>query len=531
MKKQHLIAGLAAAAVLGGAGYGLYAIGMQHGMPHSATSSAPTAASGQNNAAASGLTDPASGRKVLYWHDPMVPGHKFDKPGKSPFMDMELVPVYADDAGEEGGVSISPRIQQNLGIRTAEASKTNLVSVVEAVGSVAYNERNVALVPARSSGFVEKLHVRAPLDPVSKGQVLAELYVPEWVAAQEEYLSIRSMQGTGTEGLADAAKQRMRLAGMTDGQIRRIESSGRVHPRLSVISPIAGVMTELAVREGMTVMTGAPMFRINGLSTVWVHAEVPENMLAHVRPGNTVEARTPSLPSVTFQGKVGAILPEVNPSTRTIKARIELANPRQQLVPGMFVNVSFTPDKREDVLTVPSEAIIQTGKRNVVILAQEGGKFAPAEVEIGTEGNGQTEIRKGLEEGQKVVVSGQFLVDSEASLKGVLSRMNGPSAQEEDRTPQARTHRAEGKIESVDGDEIILSHGPIPSLKWGEMTMGFQLPAEGLPKGLAVGDSVTFEFQPNDGGIYQIVSIAPQGQAASSGMQQAPAAHHKGHAK
>jgi Cu(I)/Ag(I) efflux system membrane fusion protein len=493
MKTKKMVLAFIAAGAVGAGGYGLYSLGMHQGMKM-ATSPAANAQSG-------GLVDPATGRKVLYWHDPMVPGHKFDKPGKSPFMDMQLVPVYADEAGDDGKVSISPRVQQNLGIRTAEVTRSKLLSTVEAVGSVAYNERGVALVQARSNGFVERLYVRATLDPVRKGQRLAELYMPEWVAAQEEYLTVRRMQGPVTEGLADAARQRMRLAGMTDDHIRLVESTGKVQPRLAIIAPIGGVVSELAVREGMTVMSGAPLFRINGLNTIWVYADVPEAVAAQVRPGTTVEARTPSLPGTVFKGKVSAILPEVNAATRTLKARVELANPGSRLVPGMFVTVKFTPVARDEVLTVPTEAVIQTGKRSVVMVAQGDGKFMPVDVEVGAEANGQTEIRKGLDAGQKVVVSGQFLIDSEASLKGITTRMSD--------MPVSTTHRGEGRVESIDKEEITLSHGPMPSLQWGAMTMGFKPPASGLPANIKVGDNVTFEIRRAGDGMFEITTIAP----------------------
>ena len=405
MKHKKIFLALLAASVVGAGGYGLYWFGMQQGMKASApTMDSPQAAAGEGAA-----------KKPLYWHDPMVPGQKFDKPGKSPFMDMQLVPVYADDGGDEGKVSISPRVQQNLGVRTAEVTKGSLTSNMVAVGSVAYNERDVVLVQARSNGFVEKLYVRAPLDPVKKGQPLVELYVPDWIAAQEEYLTVRRMQGNKMDVLVDGARQRMRLAGMSDDQIRVVESSGKVHPRLTIAAPVGGIVAELAVREGMTVMAGAPLFRINGLSTVWVNAEVPENFAAQVRPGNVVEARTPALPGIVFKGRVGAILPEVNAATRTLKARIELPNPSGQLVPGMFATLNFTSAARQDVLLAPSEAVIQTGTRSVVMVAQGEGSFIPGDVEIGSEANGQTEIRKGLEAGQKVVVSGQFRIDSEVS--------------------------------------------------------------------------------------------------------------------
>ena len=423
---------VAVAALVGVAagGYGLYQVGVEQGMKMSASSANATSTPAAPTAAPQkpGDIDPTTGRKVLYWHDPMVPGQKFDRPGKSPFMDMQLVPVYAEGRGDASGITIDPRVQQNLGVRTAEVSKGVLSSTVEAVGSVAYNERDVAVVQARANGFLERLYVRAPLDSVRQGQPLAELYVPDWVSAQEEYLAAKRIaakaDGNMLGGLVDAARQRMRLAGMSDEQIRRVEASGSVQARMSVSSPVSGVVTELAAREGMTVMAGAPLFRLNGLSTVWVNAEIPEALAAQVRPGAAVEARTTALPGSVFTGKVSAILPEVNPSTRTIKARIEVANPGGRLVPGMFATVSFVPAAPKETLWVPSEAVIQTGKRSVVIVAQADGRFTPIDVEAGRDSNGQTEIRKGLTAGQKVVVSGQFLLDSEANLRASATRMS-----------------------------------------------------------------------------------------------------------
>lgn len=404
MKNKKMIAVLIALAATVGA-YAAYRFGVQQGMKTMPADHA------------------AAARKPLYWHDPMVPGQKFDKPGKSPYMDMQLVPVYAGADGDDGNVTISPRIQQNLGVRTALVTTGRLPSGVVAVGSVAYNERDVALVQARSNGFVERLYVRAALDPVRKGQPLAELYVPDWIAAQEEYLAARRMQGGDTASLVDGARQRMRLAGMNDAQIQLVESSGKIHPRVTISAPASGIVAELGAREGMAVAPGALLFRINGLSTVWVKADVPESAAARVRPGDAAEARAQALPGNVFKGKVGAVLPEVNAATRTLKARIELANPGGQLVPGMYASITFASSRGADVLLVPSEAVIQTGTRSVVLLAQDGGKFQPVDVELGAEGNGMTEIRKGLAAGQKIVLSGQFLLDSEASLKGTATRM------------------------------------------------------------------------------------------------------------
>jgi Cu(I)/Ag(I) efflux system membrane fusion protein len=327
------------------------------------------------------------------------------------------------------------------------------------------------------------------------------------VAAQEEYLSARRMAGTRLETLVEGARQRMRLAGMTEQHIQMVESSGKVHARLTLYAPIGGVVSELTAREGMTVMSGAPLFRINGLGTVWVNAELRESEAGAVRVGNLVEARTAALPGRVFKGRVSAILPEVNPATRTLKARVELANSDAELKPGMFATVNFTPAARSEVLLLPSEAVIQTGKRAVVIVAQGDGKFAPAEVETGIEADGKTEIRKGLKVGQKVVVSGQFLIDSEASLRGAIARMGEPQAGAAD--PLAgSTHKGTAKVEKIDKDEIILSHGPIASLQWPPMTMGFKPPAGGLPKDLKAGDSVSFEFRQSKEGPFEIVAIS-----------------------
>ncbi|MEP7084703.1 MAG: efflux RND transporter periplasmic adaptor subunit, partial [Betaproteobacteria bacterium] len=504
MKTTSVFVAVAILAAAGGGGLMLYRIGMNQGMKMAA----PMAEAASESAGEAGQQPAKSDRKVLYWHDPMVPGQRFDKPGKSPFMDMQLVPVYGGDAADEGKTIISPRVQQNLGMRTAEVVKGTLTAAVVAVGSVAWNDRDVEVVQARSPGFVERLYVRAPLDPVRKGQPLLDLYVPDWVAAQEEFFTVQRMKVSGVDGLIDGARQRMRLVGMSDEQISRVEAGGKVLPRLTIMAPVGGVVSELIAREGMTVMAGAPLFRINGTGTIWINAEVPENVSGQVRPGVAVEATTPSVPGKVFKGKVGSILPEVNPVTRTIKARIELANPSGLLLPGMFATINFTPAAAKGVLLVPSEAVIQTGTRNVVIVAQGEGRFVPVDVQLGAEVNGQSEIRKGLEAGQKVVVSGQFLIDSESSLKSSLARMGDAPASAADK-PAAASHRGEGKIVSIERDEIVLAHGPIPSLQWGSMTMGFKLPANGLPKNLKPGDPITFAFQQKQDGANEITEIAP----------------------
>jgi Cu(I)/Ag(I) efflux system membrane fusion protein len=423
MQHEHIrrIAGsLVITAALVAGGYGVYRLGVTDGMRMNGAASTAVASSAGTLTA--GDLDPETGRRILYWHDPMVPGRRFDQPGRSPFMNMMLVPVYADGGDGESGVVVSARTQQNLGLRTVEVAREMMSLRVEAAGNVAFNERDQVVVEARAAGFVERLHVRATLDRVEPGQALVDVYVPEWVAAQEELMSLKRMGGADLDALVDAARQRMRQTGMTDAQIRLVEESGTVQRRVTLRAPAGGVLVELAAREGMTVMPGETLFRINGLATVWADAQVPEGQAGLLRPGVAVEARAPALPDEVFRGTLQAILPEIDPATRTITARVELANPNTRLVPGMFVAVTLDSEAAER-LTVPTEAVIRTGRRTIVMIVDESGMFHAADVETGLEANGRTEIRSGLGAGQRIVASGQFLIDSEANLRAVGARM------------------------------------------------------------------------------------------------------------
>lgn len=440
-----LVSGVVVAALVG-TGVGAYLIGMNRGWNMAAapasTSAAPADPSAwtipQGEAASkrhitqgikAGDMDPVTGREVLYYHDPMVPGKRFDAPAKSPFMDMMLVPVYAGAGGADTGtVTVSPRVQQNLGLATAAVVEGTLAPKVSAIGNIAWNERDQAIVAARAAGVVEKLHARAQFDRIAAGAPVADLFVPDWVAAQEEFLSLRRSTSADMAPLVDAARQRMLLAGMVEAQIAEIEKSGRVQARTTVRAPIGGLIAEVMAREGMAVAAGAPLVRIAGLGTVWAQAEVPESQAALLKPGTPVRATTPALAGLSFSGRVQSLLPDVNPATRTIKARVELNNAGMRLVPGMTVSMSFAGLKADKVLLVPSDAVIQTGTRSVVMVAEDGGRFRPVEVETGIESGGQTAIRKGLTAGQRVVVSSQFLIDSEASLKAVESRLNRSEA-------------------------------------------------------------------------------------------------------
>lgn len=374
---------------------------------------------------------PKDDKPALYWYDPMYPQQKFDKPGKSPFMDMQLVPRYAEGtaAADTPAVQIDPRQTQNIGVRLASVSRGVLTSTLELSGILAFNDRDVAVVQARAAGFVERVYARAPGDVLKAGAPLADLLIPEWAPAQEEFLSLRH---SGDSGLIAAARQRLRLSGMPTGLIQQMERSGRVQSVLTVTSPLSGALQSLEVREGMTLAAGQPLARINGLDQVWLQVAVPEAQGSTLAVGQTVQSRFVGLPGKTVDGTISAILPATAMDSRTVQVRVELPNPYGNLRPGMTAQVRLAQTSGQAVLQVPSEALIRTGKRVLVMLAEEGGRYRPVEVEVGVENQDQTVILGGLQEGQQVVASGQFLLDSEASLSGITaptSDMSGMSMQ------------------------------------------------------------------------------------------------------
>lgn len=507
MNRNILIRTLIAMLIAGiGAGGGYwYALRRMH-----AEMSVPTAAPVESPAMApADKTDTATDRKVLYWHDPMVPGPKFDKPGKSPFMNMQLVPVYADESADQGKVTISPRTLQNLGIRIVGVKEGRMETGFTATAAVSVDERSLIAVQARVNGFIEKLYVRAQYDAVARGQPLADIYSPDWLAAQEEYLVLKRSTQPGVEALAQAARQRLALLGVSEAQIERIEQSGQPAPRVTLHAPESGIVWELGVREGMSVNPGMALFRLAGLGTVWVTAEVPETEAALIRPGAPVTARVSAFPDAVYKGTVAAILPDVNATTRTIKARMVLANSGGRLKPGMFATVEFGSTAKP-ALMVPTEAVIHTGRRTVVIIAEDGGKFRPVEVEAGRENTDMTEIRKGLTPGQKVVASGQFLIDSEASLKSTLTRLESSQSPEKTDAGGGK-HTGSAKVNEIDTakGKIDLNHGPIPTMKWPAMTMGFRVEDKSQLSTIKPGDEIEFELrgEPGKDGDYTITRI------------------------
>jgi Cu(I)/Ag(I) efflux system membrane fusion protein len=369
------------------------------------------------NGSQSSQAQQQAGRKVLYYYDPMVPQEHYDHPGLSS-MGMQTIPKYSDEGGQAAGVQVSPAEVQSLGVRTATAQMGTIGSSLDVTGTVDFNQRNVAIVQSRSGGFVQRTYNRAPGDLLSAGAPIADLLIPQWGGAQQEFLAVRKL---GDRNLTAAARQRLRLLGMSDGVIARVERTGGTNGVVTISTPVGGAIQELDVRPGMTVSAGQTLAQVTGLGTVWLNAAVPEARAAEVRLGQTATADVAAFPGTPFSGRIVAILPTAQTDSRTITVRVELPNSGLRLRPGMFATVHLGQAARA-ALVVPSEAVIRTGKRNLVMLALPGGRFRPAEVEIGRESNSQTEILAGLSPGEKVVASGQFLLDSEASLSGIPAR-------------------------------------------------------------------------------------------------------------
>jgi Cu(I)/Ag(I) efflux system membrane fusion protein len=466
---------VAVVAVLGAmAGYGI-------AMRDRVTATQPTSATGE-------VPPAIAGRKVLYWYDPMVPNQHFDKPGKSPFMDMQLVARYAGDGPDAPGVRIDPGTEQNLGIRLASVERGTLKIQIDAPATIELNDRNVAVVQARSAGFVERVYALAPGDIVARGAPLVDLLVPEWTGAQHEFLALLAL---GDPTLVQPARERLRLLGMPPETIDAVERTHEVQSISTVTAPISGLVKALDARTGMSVAAGASLARINGVDSVWLEAAVPEAQAGQIVPSQRVHVNLAAYPGDSFSGAVIAVLPEANADSRTLRVRIEMQNRKGRLRPGMFAQVRFDTGAGIEGLLVPSEAVIRTGSRNLIVLALGPGRFQPVEVRLGPEAGGKVMVTEGVAAGQKVVASGQFLIDSEASLQGVLSRL---SASTDGISAQGPMHEGVGRIEAIASGQITLSHGPVKTLGWGPMTMTFALATPDLAASFKPGDHVHFAF-------------------------------------
>ncbi|MFP3552569.1 efflux RND transporter periplasmic adaptor subunit [Paraburkholderia sp. SIMBA_049] len=461
--------------------------------------------------------DPKTGRKVLYWHDPMVPAQHFDKPGKSPFMEMQLEPVYADEGGGSTGIRIDPGLQQNLGIRYATVRRQETSESFDAVGTTQFDESQADVVQSRVTGYIDHLYASAPMQRIRKGAPIASLFVPDWLAPQEEYLSLR--RGGMDMGLLEASRARMRAQSIPDGVIAALDRTGKVQTHVVLSSPETGVVSELNVRDGAQVTPGQTLAKVAGLSKLWLIVEIPESLALSVQPGMSVDATFSGDPAQHFNGQIREILPGISASSRTLQARLEIDNTALKLTPGMLMRVRVGGQKAVSRLLVPSEAVITTGKRSVVIARNKDGRLQPVAVTVGNDVGNETEVLSGLSDGEQVVASGQFLIDSEASLKSVLPRLEGgagvspgvatPASASE---AAAQSYETTGKVEKVTPQDITFSHQPVAALNWPAMTMSFSKPAPTAFPDVKAGQTVHFVFSQSGDG-YQLQKVEPAGGA------------------
>jgi membrane fusion protein, copper/silver efflux system len=403
MKRLLIVfACIALAALLLAVGY----IGGRHASP---SASSMTAAPDQHD------------RKILYWYDTMVPQQHFDQPGLSP-MGMQMVPKYADEGAEPNIVRIDPATVQNLGIRTAAVERRVLASAIQVPGTISWDLRKATTISARADGVVSKLYVRAPYTTIAAGEPIATLLAPQWNSALAEYDALQHAQSPDAQALRAAARQRLSVLGLSGADIQN------AHPGadggITMHAPQAGVVTSLDVKEGQRVNAGQTLMTVNGLSTVWIEAALPQAVAGTVRSGTSVDVIIDALPGRTLHGTVETLLPDIDMATRTQRARIVLDNPDGALSPGMFATVILASANGEAVPVVPDDALITTGTQSRVIVAEGNGRFRPVAVRTGRASGGYTEILAGLAGNEKVVTSGQFLIDSEASLSGALERLN-----------------------------------------------------------------------------------------------------------
>jgi len=412
---------------------------------HRQTSSEPVAGEvpRQENSTASkeglqaGMIDPKTGKKIKYWVAPMDPTYIRDEPGKSP-MGMDLVPVYEEGGGEKEPTStirIDPVTLQNMGVRTALVQKKPLVKYIRTFGNIRTDETKLYEINTKFAGWIEKLHVEFEGEVVRKGQPLFDIYSPELVSAQEEYLlALRQHENLsssaypsireGAERLLQASRTRLLYWDLTDKQIREIEQTGKTRKTVTIHSPASGVVVIRKATEGSYFKPGKRMYKIADLSTVWVDVDVYEYDLPWIHQGMAAQMELPYTPGKRFYGKVLYIYPYLNPQTRTAKLRLEFPNPNYELKLDMYANVYLKSTVSQESVVIPQEAVIRSGVRNVVFISLGKGRFEPREVQLGMEGNdNEYQVLEGLKEGEEIVTSAQFMLDSESRLREAIQKM------------------------------------------------------------------------------------------------------------
>lgn len=379
----------------------------------------------------------ASDSNIDYYHCGMHPWITSDKPAKCPICGMDLTPVYKNNAkNSDGMVSIDPVMEQNIGVKTEMVTKRKLTHTIRTTGRVDYDETKQTVITTKFSGYIEKLYIDYTGKPVQEGQPLFEIYSPELVAAQQEYLQAIRYKGTmkaandstvssGANDLLQSAKKKLMYWDISASQIKELEQSGNIKKTLTIYSPFSGVVVEKNVFDGMQVQAGVNLLKLADISKMWVYADVYENELSWVKSGEAVSIELPDNIGTTVQGKVSYIYPFIQDQTRTAKLRIEFSDKNQSLKKDMYVTVNIMPTVSLNVIAVPEQSVIHSGNRDIIVMAMGKGKFMSMEVKLGALSDGYYEIIEGLKEGDVIVTSSQFLIDSESNLKAGTSSMQG----------------------------------------------------------------------------------------------------------
>lgn len=458
---------------------------------------------------ASDSTAGSAERQPLYWVAPMDKNYRRDKPGLSP-MGMDLVPVYEEDlqGGDEGVVKISPMVINNLGVRTEAVTKGAIDLPINTVGYIDFDEDKLSHIHSRVDGWIEVLNVNSSGDSVTKGQTLYELYSPALVNAQEEYLAVLR---SGNKTLKQASRSRLLSLGLSNQQVQRLEKRKVVDQRIKVTADRDGFVKDLKVRQGMFIKPATEVMSIGSLSSVWVIAEVFERQASWVKPGQIVEMRTEAVPGKQWSGEVDYLYPELDSITRTLRVRIKVDNPALVLKPNMYVDLTLFAPVSAEALSIPREALIKGGRHNRVVRVLGDGAFKSVLVDVGIESNGRVQILEGLQEGDLVVTSAQFLIDSESNIDAEIARIASGNAEEKNvnETPQNDTYTATGKIEDVMADMAMLTitHDPIKALDWPTMRMDFEVSRNVDLTMFQAGQLIEFELKKQGDWDYQITTI------------------------
>ncbi|MCJ7816197.1 MAG: efflux RND transporter periplasmic adaptor subunit, partial [Xanthomonadales bacterium] len=469
-----------------------------------------------DQAAVSAVAEPEN--PVLYWVAPMDPKFKSDKPGKSP-MGMDLVPIYADSATDGEGVTITAAVENNLGVRTEKAKVRPLWRRIEATGYVGFDETRISHISTRVQGWISNLQVNSEGERVTKGDLLFELYSPELVNAQKEYL--QALQ-RGENRLLKGADEKLCALGMIPSEVKLLAERGTASENIRIIAPQDGIVSSLSVRDGMYIQPNTAIMSLADLSSVWLQAEVFESQADWVAAGQAAEATLDYMPGVEFSGQVDYVYPVLDPVTRTLSVRVRFENPDERLKPNMYSRVSIYGRLKPNALSIPREALIPAPGRDRVVVAMGDGKFHVHEVMTGLESGEYVEILAGISEGDEIVTSSQFLIDSEASLAGSINRLESVDSLPEHR--ELGSVFASGWVDGVDQQSrrLRVSHGPIDVLGWPSMTMVFDVrPAVDFSR-VKVGQNIQFSLVQEHAGEYEIEQII-SGEKESGGSPQAQA--------